>query len=144
MFLDDIFLLSSNSGMTIPIFLQTQSMGKGSLSKLFFFFLIYFIYFWLCWVFVVARGFSLVAESRGYSSLRCVGFSLWWLLLLWSTGSRCVGFSSCGSRALLLHGTWDLPGPGLKPVSPELAGRFLTTVPPGKPCLNFFNLWSFC
>ena len=22
------------------------------------------------------------------SSLRCVGFSLWWLLLLWSTGSR--------------------------------------------------------
>ena len=28
---------------------------------------------------------------------------------------------------------WDLPGPGLKPVSPELAGRFLTTAPPGKP-----------
>ena len=28
---------------------------------------------------------------------------------------------------------WDLPGPGLKPVSPTLAGGFLTTVPPGKP-----------
>ena len=28
---------------------------------------------------------------------------------------------------------WDLPGPGLEPVSPALAGRFLTTVPPGKP-----------
>ena len=27
---------------------------------------------------------------------------------------------------------WDLPGPGLKPVSPVLAGRFLTTAPPGK------------
>ena len=27
---------------------------------------------------------------------------------------------------------WDLPGPGLKPVSPALAGRFLTTAPPGK------------
>ena len=27
---------------------------------------------------------------------------------------------------------WDLPGPGLEPVSPALAGRFLTTVPPGK------------
>ena len=26
---------------------------------------------------------------------------------------------------------WDLPGPGLKPVFPELAGGFLTTVPPG-------------
>ena len=27
---------------------------------------------------------------------------------------------------------WDLPGPGLKSVSPALAGRFLTTEPPGK------------
>ena len=29
---------------------------------------------------------------------------------------------------------WDLPGPGVEPVSPALAGgsRFLTTVPPGK------------
>ena len=27
---------------------------------------------------------------------------------------------------------WDLPRPGLEPVSPALAGRFLTTVPPGK------------
>ena len=30
------------------------------------------------------------------------------------------------------RGMWNLPGPGLKPVSPELAGRFLTTGPPGK------------
>ena len=28
---------------------------------------------------------------------------------------------------------WDLPRPGLEPVSPALAGRFTTTVPPGKP-----------
>ena len=26
----------------------------------------------------------------------------------------------------------DLPGPGLEPVSPALAGGFLTTAPPGK------------
>ena len=32
----------------------------------------------------------------------------------------------------MLHGMWDLPGPGIKPVSPELAGRLLTTAPPGK------------
>ena len=43
------------------------------------------------------------------------------------------GLSSCGSRAQLLHGTWGLLGPGLKPVSPALAGGFLTTAPPGKP-----------
>ena len=41
--------------------------------------------------------------------------------------------SSCGSRAQLLHGMWHLPRPGLEPVSPALAGRFSTTVPPGKP-----------
>ena len=60
-----------------------------------------FIYlFWLCWVFVAARGLSLVVVSGGYSLLQCAGFSLRWLLLLWSMGSRRVGFSSCGSWAL--------------------------------------------
>ena len=44
---------------------------------IFFFNLFYlFIYFWLRWVFVAARGLSLVGASRGYSSLWCVGFSL--------------------------------------------------------------------
>ena len=36
--------------------------------------------------------------AGGYSSLQCAGFSLW-LLLLQSTGSRCPGFSSCGTWA---------------------------------------------
>ena len=61
-----------------------------------------------------------VAASGGYSLLQCAGFSLRWLLLWWSTGSR-------------RGGMWDLPGPGLDPVSPALADRFLTTAPPGKP-----------
>ena len=60
---------------------------------------IYFIYFWLRWVFVAAHGLSLVAASRCYSSLRCAGFSLRWLLLLQSRGSRCTGFSGCGTWA---------------------------------------------
>ena len=34
---------------------------------------------------------------------------------------------------------WDLPGPGLEPVSPALAGGFLTTVPPGRPWLIILN-----
>ena len=33
---------------------------------------------------------------------------------------------------------WDLPGPGLEPVSPALAGGFLNPVPPGKPSHFFF------
>ena len=47
--------------------------------------------------------------------------------------------SSCGSRAQLLRGTWDLPRPGLEPVSLALAGRFSTTEPPGKPWESYFN-----
>ena len=39
---------------------------------------------------------------------------------------------------------WDLPGLGIEPVSPLLAGRFLTTAPPGKslftPLKNGFPL----
>ena len=67
----------------------------------FYFFLILFIYFyfWLCWVFIAVHGLSLVVVSGGYSSLRCMGFSLRWLLLLWRMGSRCTGFSSCGAQA---------------------------------------------
>ena len=38
---------------------------------------------------------------------------------------------------------WDLPGPGLEPVSPALSGRFLTTAPPGKPLLLIFQLIYF-
>ena len=33
---------------------------------------------------------------------------------------------------------WDPPRPGLEPVSPALAGGFLTTAPPGKPLTVFF------
>ena len=58
-----------------------------------------FIYLWLHWVFVAVLGLSLVAASGGYSSLRYMGVSLWWLLLLWSMGSRHVGFNSCDTQA---------------------------------------------
>ena len=50
--------------------------------------LFHLFYFWLSWVFVAACALSLVAASGGYSLLRCAGFSLRWLLLLWSMGSR--------------------------------------------------------
>ena len=37
------------------------------------------------------HGLSLTVASRGYSSLQRSGSSLWWLLLLQSTGSRVYG-----------------------------------------------------
>ena len=48
-----------------------------------------------------------------------------------SSGGAC-GLSSCGAQAYLLCGMWDLPGPGIKPVSPALAGGLSTTVSPRK------------
>ena len=43
------------------------------------------IYLWLCWIFIAMYGVS----------LQCIGFWLWWLLLLQSIGSQPAGFSSC-------------------------------------------------
>ena len=41
-------------------------------------------------------------------------------------------FSSCEARTYLFLGMWDLPGPRIEPMSPELAARFFTTEPPRK------------
>ena len=57
-----------------------------------------------------------------------------------SCGSRALErrLSSCDTQAQLLCGMWGLPRPGLEPVSPALAGGFLTTAPPGKsPVIQF-------
>ena len=72
------------------------------LNKFIYFIYFLFIYFWLRWVFIAVRGLSLGVVSGVYSLLRCAGFSLPWLLLLWSMGSRQAGISSCGSRAQYL------------------------------------------
>ena len=66
----------------------------------FLFLIHWFINFWLQWVFIAARGLSLVEVSRGYALLQCLGFSFQYFLQLWTTGFRHGGFSSCGSRAL--------------------------------------------
>ena len=49
------------------------------------------IYFWLHWVSIAALRLSRVVVSKGFCSLWCSGFSLEWLLLLQSTGSRHSG-----------------------------------------------------
>ena len=113
-------------------------------------------------------GNPFLQNNRGFfgwvgSSLLSVGF-----LQLWRMGatlhcgvwaSHCSGFSCCGVQALgiqasvvvarrlsscgawvqLLRETWDLPRPRIKPVSPELAGGFSTTAPPGKSPNCYFS-----
>ena len=111
----------------------------------FFFFLI--IYFWLCWVLLLYRLFSSCSEQGLLSSLVL-------RLLIEVASCRALhlghtGFSSCGSQAPehrlrscgtgaeLLCGMWDLPRPGIKPMSPAPADRFFTTELRGKPFHDF-------
>ena len=96
------------------------------------------MYVWLCWVFVSVRGLSLVVASGGHSSSRCAGLSLSQPLVA-EHRLQTRRLSNCGSRAELLRGMWDLPRPGLEPVSPALAGRLSTTAPPGKPAYLFYT-----
>ena len=119
-----------------------------------------FIYFfnnfvliiWAYWVFAAARVFSSCGEQELLSSCNaqashCSGFS--WCR---AQGLGRAGFSSCstqlssrGSQALdhrvnscgpwaeLLCSTWDLPGSGIEPMFPAVAGGFFTTESPGQP-----------
>ena len=47
-----------------------------------------------------------------------------------------AGFSICGTWAELFGSMWNVPRPGIIPMSPALAGGFLSTVPPGKSLLK--------
>ena len=74
-----------------------------------------------------------------------MGFSLQWLVLLRSTGSRAHGLQYLqlmGSRAQaqeLPRGIWDLLGPGIELVSAASAVRSFTSEPQGKPWFSFLN-----
>ena len=86
------------------------------------------------------RAFSGCSEwgrlsSCGVRVCHCSGFSCCRAWALGSAGFRSCstwalvaaarGLSSCNAQAQLLQGTWNLPRPGLEPVSPVVAGRFL-------------------
>ena len=112
--------------------------GKLSVVVFFFNFIYLFIYFWLCWVFVSVLGLFSSGGKRGPLFIAVRGPLTIAASLVAEHRLQTHRLSSCGSRAQLLRGMWDLPRPGLKPVSPALAGGFSTTAPPGKPGFAFF------
>ena len=64
--------------------------------------LIYILNFYCLFTFgctgpsLLSAQLSPVGTSRGCSSLRRAGFSLWWFLLLWAQAVGAHGLSSCG------------------------------------------------
>ena len=149
-FLQWIFLtqgsyLVFNWRVTILLFYSVLKIRLSS-------FFLWIVLFWLCWI-SVAEWLSPSCRERELLYLRCSGFSLQWLLLLqsralgrgaeasvavahglngWGSGALEHRVSSWGAQASLLCGMWELPGPGIEPVSPALAGRFFSNEPPGK------------
>ena len=111
-----------------------------------FFFCNFIDLFWLCWVFVADGLFSSCGEQEPLPPCRLLVVVASPVIehRLWGMGvsvvaahvlSSCISqalehrLSSCGARAYLLLGVWDLLRQGIKPVSTELAG-------------GFFNYWA--
>ena len=77
---------------------------------------------------LLAESCSLAVDSH------CGGFSY--------GRTRAHGLSSCGARAQLPHGTWDLSSQTMGQTSvPLTAMRFLTTGPPGKSLSSFHSIF---
>ena len=100
---------------------------------------IYSFFFFGCFqVFVAMWAPSICAEQGLLSSCaarasHCGGFSCCRALAL-----GCMDFSNHGTQALLLWSMWNLLGLGMEPMSPALAGEFLSSGPPGKSRLYSF------
>ena len=104
-----------------------------------------FIYFWLHWVFCC---FAQIFSSCSEMGLLFVPVH-WLLIAVVSsvaehrlTSLRALVIAVCRLQWLWLGGLvapsmWNLTRPGMEPVFPALAGRFLSTVPPGKS-RNFY------
>ena len=95
-------------------------------------------------------GFSLGAASGGFSLIAVLRLLMWLPLLFQNMGFRAQGLQQLwlpGSRAQAQQlwyiglATWDLPEPGIEPMSPALVYGFLTwnqLESPWKPCFLFF------
>ena len=101
---------------------------------------------WLCAGFLWSLQVG-AALNCGAWAFRCSGFSCCGVLSVHTLSSRGVQALGTGS-GVVAHGLscflgmWNLPGPGIKPMSSAMAGRFLFTVPPWKSSkLKTFALW---
>ena len=97
-------------------------------------------------------GFCLAAASRGYSLVAVCGLLVAGASLavehglegMWASVLVARGLSSCGSGPLehrlsnsgawaYFCSMWDLPRPGMEPMSSALASKVFSAEPPGKP-----------
>ena len=133
-------------GLVLPFSLSFLLDFFPCSSQSFFFFLNFWVYLFIIYLFMAvlslrfcARAFSSCGKwGPLFNVVRGPLITAASLVAEHRLQTRRLG--NCGSRAQLLCSMWDLPRPGLEPVSPALAGRFSTTAPPGKPSQSFLNL----
>ena len=87
---------------------------------------ILYIYFWSFGGLPWYTGYSLIAVRRLLIAVTSL-VAEHGLYGSWASEQR---LNSFGAQ---FQGMWDLPGSGMEPPSPALAGGFFTTEPPGKP-----------
>ena len=96
------------------------------------------VYFWLFWVVVAVQTFLWLGRAGRHAG--CWAQALTAVAPL--AAERGLWGSAVRARASLLRCMWGLPGPGLEPVSPALAGGFPTTEHHGAPDLALLRLLS--
>ena len=112
-------------------------------------FYFYFCLFVCCFLMILFMAVQALHAAWAFLQLRRAGAALQWgrhgLLttvapLVLGHGLQSAGLSVCATWAQTPHGTWNLPGPGIKQVSSTLAGGFLTAGPPMKSPKQYFKI----
>ena len=86
------------------------------------------------------HGLSLVEAGEDSSQAAVFKLLTAVVLLSPSTVSKCMGFSTCSTWAP--GGMWNPPRPGIEPMSPALAGGFLSSGPPGNSHAKLLTMMS--
>ena len=108
-FLNSAFISPLSTSLGETEFLHQHTAPGCTLSYLF------CIYFQLHWIFhCCVQAFSSCGEQGLHSSCG-VQASHWSFFCCRAQALECMGFSSHSTQAYLLCGTWNLPGPGIKP-----------------------------
>ena len=115
-------------------FMERIKFWKGTLCLTWFLESIFIFGFPEC---LVLCGLSVVVANGGFSCCRARALGR-----QASVVAACQ-LRSCGTQPQLPCSMWDLPRPGIEPMSPALAGRLPTTGLPGKSCLTWFLFFFF-
>ena len=143
--LKSIYMAKKNCGLLTVIDIRQLWRALGTLYAFPFVCLFMAVLALRCW----ARAFSSCRKQgplsrRDPQASHCSGFSRCGVRARGHVGSAAAAralarwLSSCDEPAQSSCGIWDLPRPGVEPMSPVLAGGLFTTEPAGKPNICIF------